>query len=106
MEAEAKGLNEIFNAANSNPDFAKFYFGVKNDVFTTLGKHSADAVRGMKPKFHFWTTGSDGSSQNKDPFAHLRNIFMGIPPMLSAVQEQTNIKMPFLKDVEPPPNDK
>ncbi|GAQ81925.1 hypothetical protein KFL_000940340 [Klebsormidium nitens] len=47
---------------------------------------------GMSPKIHIWNTG--GSGESNASLSGLRNILSSLPPMLDAVEGQTEFRAP------------
>ena len=88
-DAQASGLKSFLSIAE--PDLVKYYLAVDRGLFEKMAQQTADAVRGMNPSIHVWNT---GSGDNGDSFASIRNLFTSLPPMLDAIQSQTNIKIP------------
>ncbi|KAF8464480.1 hypothetical protein BDZ91DRAFT_795719 [Kalaharituber pfeilii] len=100
LEAEAvtemaKAYQEL-SAAFGGPDGLLKYLMIERGVYTELARANAEAIRGLNPKINVWNTGPAGSVDGglADPMAPIRNIFQSLPPMLSAVQEQTGITPP------------
>jgi flotillin len=91
LEAQADGLSRFLSASGERPDLAKFQLALQSGLFEKMATTTADAVRGMEPKIHIWTT---GGGSDADSLAPLRNIFASIPPMLDAVKGQTNFRAP------------
>ncbi len=93
-DAQALGLKSFLSIAE--PDLVKYYLAVDRGLFEKLAERTADAVRGMNPSIHVWNTGGsgDGPARNNDPFSAIRNLFTSLPPMLDAIQSQTDIKIP------------
>ena len=98
LEAQARGLDEIFKVSHGNPELASQYLLMKegrifdaDGLFDRLGKHQADAIHGLQPKIHVWNTGSDSKSQYTDVISSLSK---SVPPILSALEQQTGIKLP------------
>lgn len=88
MEAKAAGLRDMLAAGT--PDLVKFYLSLENGLFVQMADKTAQAIQGLQPKINVWTTG--GASG--DELGPLQKLFTGLPPMLEAIQQQTNIKMP------------
>lgn len=89
--AQADGLSRLLAASEQRPDLAKFQLALQSGLFEKMATTTADAVRGMSPKIHVWNTGGSGDG---DGMAPLRNIFSSIPPMLDAVEGQTEFRAP------------
>ncbi len=82
------GLREMLAAGT--PELVKFYLSLEDGLFVQMADKTADAIRGLQPKINVWTTG--GSSG--DELQPLQKLFQGLPPMLEAIEQQTNIKLP------------
>lgn len=87
--AQAEGLQRFLDI--KDPEMVKFFMAVDKNVFVDLAQKTADAVQGMAPKINIWNT---GTSNDSNPLATIKELFTSLPPMLDAVQSQTNIKMP------------
>lgn len=85
MEAKAAGMRELLSVAD--PALVKFWLSLENGLFEKLAETTAAAVQGLQPKINVWKTGGSGG----DP---LQKLFTSLPPMLDALESQTNIKMP------------
>lgn len=96
-DAQAKGLQSFLSIAE--PELVKFYLAVDRGLFEKLAQRTADAIQGLNPSIHVWNTGGEVSGSG-DPFASIRNLFMSLPPMLDAIQHQTNIKLPGIPSPE------
>lgn len=100
LEAQAEGLEKIYSVSKENPDLATFYLGMKegkiyekDGLFDRLGKHQADAIRGLEPKIHIWNTGGSTGNSFTDTISSLSKA---VPPILSALEQQTGIRVPIL----------
>lgn len=93
FEAQADGLSRLLAASEQRPDLAKFQLALQSGLFEKMATTTADAVRGMSPKIHIWNTGPGGgdASAGLNP---LRNILSSLPPMLDAVEGQTDFRAP------------
>jgi flotillin len=97
LEASAEGLRRIYEVSAGNPEMASFYMALERGVFdrdglfTTLAEKQAKAIYEMKPKINIWNTGSGGSDDYTKVIAGLAK---SIPPILDAIQDQTQIKLP------------
>jgi flotillin len=87
--AEAEGLQKFLDIDNT--EMVKFFLAVDRNVFVDMAQKTADAINGLQPKINIWNT---GSTSEQNPYAALKDIFTSLPPMLDAVQTQTNIKLP------------
>lgn len=87
--AEAEGLQRFLNI--NNPEMVKFFLAVDRNVFVDMAQKTADAIKGLEPKINIWNTGNQDDNQ---PYNALNKLFTSLPPMLDAVQSQTNIKLP------------
>eukprot|EP00891_Asterochloris_glomerata_P008705 jgi/Astpho2/8705/Aster-05272 len=93
VQAQAAGLQAIMQACGGHTDLAKFWIAVDRGLFVDLADKMAKAVQNLQPKLNIWTTGTaDGTSA--DAMGPLRNLLQGMPPMLEALQQQTNVQMP------------
>lgn len=92
FEAQADGLSRLLAASEQRPDLAKFQLALQSGLFEKMATTTADAVRGMSPKIHIWNTGGPGDANAN--LAGLRNIFTSLPPMLDAVEGQTEFRAP------------
>lgn len=88
MEAKAAGLRDMLAAGT--PDLVRFYLSLENGLFVQMADKTAQAIQGLQPKINVWTTG--GASG--DEFSPLQKLFTGLPPMLEALQQQTDVKLP------------
>ncbi|KAK9828845.1 hypothetical protein WJX72_002382 [[Myrmecia] bisecta] len=93
-EANAAGLAYIVNAAGGNPDLVKFHLANEKGLFETLAIQTASAVQGLFPKINIWNTGAGGGAADANAMAPIRNLFTSLPPMLEALQQQTNVQLP------------
>jgi flotillin len=99
LEAQANGLSRIYDASKTNPQLAHFYLALEkgmfnpNGLFSVIADKQAQAIRGLEPKINIWNTGGSQQSSNNysDIISGLAKTF---PPILDAVQQQTNIKLP------------
>ena len=89
MNAQAEGIRT--HLAVATPDLVKFYLSIENNLFEKMATKTAEAVQGMNPKINLWTTGKEGSG---DVYKPLQQLFQSLPPMLDAVQSQTNVTLP------------
>jgi flotillin len=87
-ESQAKGLQQMLNSLNGDTSVLLKIRGIDTKLYETLAKEASNAVQGMQPKINIWNTGnqSDKSISNI-----LSGIVSGIPPMLDALQSQTDI---------------
>lgn len=69
------------------------YLMLKEGVYERLADSSAKAIQGLQPKINVWTTGAGGEG-NADPAAPIRNLFQAIPPVASALMDQTGMAPP------------
>lgn len=90
LQAEADGLNQLFQT--SDPNHTMAYLFMKNNVYEKLADSNAKAVNGMNPKVTIFQNGN--SENGGDAFSPIKNILNCLPPVLSMLQEQTNIKLP------------
>ncbi|GAM22805.1 hypothetical protein SAMD00019534_059800 [Acytostelium subglobosum LB1] len=91
---EADGLTQF----NNNP-LAPFYLGLKSGLYKELAEANAKAINGLQPKINIWNTGAaDGQSNT---FSPIQNLFQTLPPMLDVIQQQTDIKLPFITATPP-----
>jgi flotillin len=77
------------------------YLMIEKGVYTDLAKANAEAVRGLNPKMTIWNTGAQagGSSSSAEGTGlggmdSIRNMYQMLPPLMSTIQEQTNITLP------------
>lgn len=99
-EAKAAGMAAMLKAAGGNMELAKFYLGLQSGLFVDMAAQTAAAIQGLNPKINVWNTGAAGEG-GADTMAPLRNLFMGMPPMLDALAQQTNVQLPsFLPQVK------
>ena len=104
LEAQAKGLGEIYEVSKTNPQMASFYLALdkgvfdRDGLFTVLADKQAQAIREMNPKINIWNTGNSPS----DSFTNvISGLGKAIPPVLDAIQQQTGIKLPnFLTETQ------
>ena len=91
LEAKAEGMKQLLAVAD--PDLVKFWLALDNGLFIALAEKTAAAVQGLQPKINVWTTTSGGDA-GSDCFSPLQKLFQTLPPMLDAVEGQTNVRMP------------
>lgn len=103
LEAQASGLERLYEVSRTNPELASFYLALEKGLFSPHGIYSviadkqAEAIRGLEPKIHIWNTGE------KDNYANvIANLTKTLPPILDVVQEQTGIKLPAWASVQSP----
>ncbi|AVL95006.1 hypothetical protein ma620 [Moumouvirus australiensis] len=96
LEATAEGLQRICEVSNTNPELANFYLALKggiydpNGLFSIVADKQALAIKDMKPKINIWNTGNDKG----DFTGVISNLAKSVPPIIDAIQQQTNIKLP------------
>ncbi len=96
LEATAQGLDKIYQASHVNPELANFYLALEkgvfdpNGLFSVIADKQALAIKDMNPKINIWNTGSGET----DYTSVISNLVKTMPPMLDAIQQQTNIKLP------------
>ncbi|XWV25879.1 hypothetical protein QJ857_gp1202 [Tupanvirus soda lake] len=97
LEAQAKGLSEIYEVSKTNPEMAAFYLALdkgvfnRDGLFTVLAEKQASAIRELNPKINIWNTGNTPTDSYTNVISGLGKT---IPPMLDAIQQQTGIKLP------------
>lgn len=95
-QAQGEGLRNLLEG--TDPDIVKYHLAIEHNLFEKLADKTAQAIQGLAPKLNIWTTGAGGSSPGTggptEAFGPLHSLFTSIPPMLSAVQSQTDVKMP------------
>lgn len=87
--ARVEGLQNFLRIAD--PDVVKFQMALDSGLFDRMAAQTATAIKGLSPKINVWTT---GGADSKEAYAPLRNLFQSVPPMLDAIQSQTNLKLP------------
>eukprot|EP01086_Lenisia_limosa_P007064 TRINITY_DN26406_c0_g1_i1.p1 TRINITY_DN26406_c0_g1~~TRINITY_DN26406_c0_g1_i1.p1 ORF type:complete len:461 (+),score=158.24 TRINITY_DN26406_c0_g1_i1:87-1469(+) len=91
LEAQAAGLEAIMAASKNNPQLAQFSLGLKANLYPTLAKYSAEAIKGLNPRVTIWNTG--GEPGKTDPMAPIRGLAASLPPMMDMLQGQ-GVEMP------------
>ena len=89
MEAKAEGMRKLLAVAD--PELVKFWLALESGLFVSMAEQTAAAVQGLQPKINVWTTGTDVGDATWGP---LQKLFQTLPPMLDAVQSQTDIRLP------------
>lgn len=97
-QKEAAGLEDLAKAYAAlaeplgGPQGLMQYLMMKEGVYERLADSSARAIHGLQPKINVWTTGSgEGASDSTAP---IRNLFQSIPPVASAIFDQTGMAPP------------
>ncbi|ANB50802.1 hypothetical protein [Powai lake megavirus] len=96
LEATAQGLEKIYQVSHVNPELANFYLALErgvfdpNGLFSVMAEKQAVAIKDMNPKINIWNTGSGETDYTNV----ISNLVKTMPPMLDAIQQQTNIKLP------------
>ena len=106
LEATATGLGKVYDISQSNPELASFYLALEKGVFNNDGLFSviadkqAMAIRGLEPKINIWSTGQNSSGNNFTDV--MTDLAKSVPPIIDAIQQQTQIKLPkfFVDNVE------
>lgn len=98
-EAEAKGIRLKYEAQADGMERLKESLGsasnllshemIQSGTFTDIAKHTADALRDMKPAITTWTT--DGGAAGSDPMV---NVAKTLVPLLSIINKQTGVAPP------------
>ena len=97
-QQEAAGLHDLAKAYTAlsqplgGPQGLMQYLMMKEGVYERLADSSARAINGLQPKINVWTTG--GAEGASDPTAPIRNLFQSIPPVASAIFDQTGMTPP------------
>jgi len=98
LEAQANGLEKLYEASKTNPEMANFYLALdkgvfnKDGLFSVIADKQALAIKDMHPDIRIWNTGTQGTGNNyTDAIASLSK---SVPPILDAIQQQTGIKLP------------
>jgi len=93
-ESKATGLMKISSSFGNDNKALLNYLMIENKLYPELAEASAKAIQGLNPKITIWNTGGDSKS-TYDP---ILNIVKAVPPILEAIQQQTNLKIPdFLR---------
>lgn len=87
--ARVEGLHNFLRIAD--PEVVKFQMALDSGLFDRMAAQTATAIQGLNPKINVWTT---GGADNAEAYTPLRNLFQSMPPMLDAIQSQTNLKLP------------
>lgn len=95
FDAQSEGIRKLVESANGDFEFLKYKMGVESGLLENVAKHSADAIRDMKPKINIWNTGNQNNEDLLQNFA--KSLTKTIPPILDLIQTQTNIKLPGVK---------
>jgi flotillin len=102
LDAQAEGLKKLYLAGLENPQLASLELLTKEGkifspggLFDQVGKHQADAIKGLEPKIHIWHTGNGSAGDGKTLVSDIiSNLARTTPPLLDAIQQQTGIKLP------------
>ena len=96
LEAQAKGLQEIYNTSKQNPALASFYLALESGMFSPTGLFSviankqADAIKDMKPDIRIWNT--DGKNDYTNAIS---GLVKSLPPLIDSIQQQTGVQIPM-----------
>ncbi|KAK9788452.1 hypothetical protein WJX73_007874 [Symbiochloris irregularis] len=94
-QAQAAGLAAIVEAAGGSLELAKFYMALDRGLFVDLARQTAAAVQGLSPKLNIWNTGAASPEAGAaNGMAPLHGLFQSLPPMLDALQQQTDVRLP------------
>ncbi len=104
LEASAMGLGKIYDISQANPELASFYLALEKGIFNHDGLFSviadkqAMAIKGLEPKINIWSTGQNSNSYSDV----ITDLAKSVPPIIDAIQQQTNIKLPnfFANDAD------
>ena len=91
-EAQADGLNKLLTSAGNDPSLAQFYLALDKNLYPELAKYGADAVKGMKPEFRIWNTGS--GSDSSDPTIPITKLVQSLSPLMQGMKDQGNLVFP------------
>ena len=65
---------------------------LKRNTLQALASENAKAVQNLNPKITVWNTGTQNEQSN--PLESLQKLFTFLPPVLTTIADQTNIKIP------------
>lgn len=99
MQAQANGVQKLMEAFGDS-NLALQYLMLEKDVFVSLAEENRKAIKGMQPQFNIWTT---DPAQNQ---GGLGSLMQSLPPVLSAVKNQTGIEPPQWLAQMPQENEK
>lgn len=89
-KCQAEGLSNFIKEIGDT-EMVKFFLAIDRNIFVDLANSTATAIQGLQPKLNIWNTGEASSNS---PVNVLRDLFHALPPMMEAVQSQTNLKFP------------
>jgi flotillin len=113
-EAIADGLSRVRANLGGQPEFLLNYLMIEKGVYEKLAVANADAVRGMAPKVTVWHTGPSAAGEGSgsggggggprgaapvigngaSPLAAIADVYRALPPVVTAIHEQTGIRPP------------
>lgn len=89
-KAQADGLNKIIEFVNKNSALVQFHMALEKDLYPTISKHGADAVKDIKPYIKVWNTGSDP----ENPFTPIIKGVQSMNPLIYGITRQGNMTIP------------
>jgi flotillin len=84
--AQAEGLNELISSFNDE-EAALQYILMDKNIYKMLATQNALSIQGMKPTINVWST--DGEEAGS-----VTGLIKSLPPMLTAIKNQTGIDPP------------
>ena len=108
LEAEAAGLQKIFEATTAAPEYAKLMRVLSSNQPQEIAQASADALQNLSPKISYFVNqhqnGANGSASLTDPLvSQLRQFGFGMLPLLKSWEDATGVRIP---GVSPPSSSK
>lgn len=91
-EVQSKGLRDLVESFGGNSQALLQFMMLEKNLYPELAKANADAIKGLQPKIHIWNTGPDTGKSSWT--SGISDLFKTIPPLTSAIQEQTGIQVP------------
>ena len=98
LEAQAKGLREIYEVSSTNPQMASFYLALdkgvfnRDGLFSVLADKQAMAIKDLNPKINIWNTGAAATGNSYTDV--ISGLGKTVPPIIDAIQQQTGIRLP------------
>jgi hypothetical protein len=102
LEAEAAGLEKIYQATLVNPDFAKLQRTLDSHQPVAIADAAAKGLQNLSPKLSYFVQG--GADTANDPLAPLRKLGIGVLPAVRAYAQQLGISIPGDHDPQPSPS--
>ncbi|PKA61666.1 Flotillin-like protein 1 [Apostasia shenzhenica] len=92
-EAQGEYLSTLLKALGGNYAALRDYLMINGRVYQEMARINGDAVRGLQPKISLWGSGGGGGGE-ATVGRELAGIYRMLPPLMSAVHEQTGMLPP------------